>query len=181
MKRQGDFTKKEIRDLRTFALGMGLGFARDMRPADGLRRQCVHEAGHAAMYFMFGIPGWRVEVGPGGAELFLAPTNIRVEQSIVISLAGPLAEERWCGIRGVFRGALDDLWQAQETAERGGHDAKSLKALVASTREALHNNSRFVLAIADVLQRDGRLDDSDLGAVADVMAGPQASCLARAS
>ena len=75
MKRVDEFTKEDIDDLRAFALALGLGFARDSRVADGLRRSCIHECGHALMDVVLGIHGWHIELAGRGPETFIPPTR----------------------------------------------------------------------------------------------------------
>jgi hypothetical protein len=160
MMRREAFTKQDIRQLQAFALGIGLQFARDTRLAQGLRRVCIHEAGHAVMYVGLQLKGWRIELSAAGARTHFPVVAVRAEANILMSLAGPLAEEWLCGPRGVFYGALDDLWQVMEAREF--IDVDGFKALVAQTRQVLRDRKLQVLAFADMLQEDGTLSEGDL-------------------
>ena len=160
MKRQTPFTRVEIEELRLFALGIGLAFARDRRAADGRRRYLIHEAGHIVMYTGLGITGWHVRVDGTSAETSMPRVEVPTEVSIVMALGGPLAEEWLCGPRGVFLGAVDDLWQVKRAAEV--HSVAELKSFIAQTRQALSARKRYVLAAADVLGERGKLSEDDL-------------------
>jgi hypothetical protein len=72
---------------------------------------------------------------------------------ILMSLGGPLAEDRLCGPKGVLIGALDDVWQLKEAAE--GQNLDEVKALVQQARDEVVKREAQVLLIADILDETG--------------------------
>jgi hypothetical protein len=174
MMRREAFTSEEIRQVQAFALRIGLRFARDMRPVQGLRRSCIHEAGHAVMYAGFQVHGWRIEIDALGSIISMPTAAVPVEQHVIMSLGGPLAEEWLCGPRGVFLGAIDDLWQVMEA--RRVIDGDGFNTLVAYTRQVLKERKQLVLQFADVLQENGSLSEADLDAC-DSAGAARAICL----
>jgi hypothetical protein len=159
MKRQTPFTKQEVSDLQSFALSIGLAFARDSRITHGRRRICIHEAGHAVMYLGLGLEPWRIEIQVGGAESFMPAISMPVEEVIVMCLGGPVAEELLCGPKGVFLGALDDLWQIKQAADV--LELPDVKALVQKAREEIVSRKAHVVALAHVLLETGSLSSGD--------------------
>ena len=153
MKRRASFTKKDVRELQEFALSLGLDFAADTSVDQTRRRVCVHEAGHAVMYLGFGLEGWRIEIGDEGAESFIPPMHIRPEVMVLMAVAGGLAEERLCGPKGVFIGALDDVWQLMEAAE--GQNLDDVRALVGQARDVVAKREEQVVLVADILDETG--------------------------
>jgi hypothetical protein len=161
------YERPEIEALRNFAVSHGLTFARDRRTSTGLRRLCIHEAGHAIMCLGFGIPGWRIEIRADSAELSNPPTAVNIKIAIITALGGPLAEERWCGPEGVFLGAVDDIRQVKEASEDLGLSGESLREQIAKTRTVLERNAKLVMKLADWLQMKGSLSEADFADTLD--------------
>jgi hypothetical protein len=168
MKRQTPLTKQEVLELQAFALSIGLAFARDTRTALGRRRTCIHEAGHAVIYLGLGLTEWRIELQHGGAETFVSRVAVPYEGAIFMALGGPIAEESLCGPKGVFMGALDDIWQVKDASAL--LDLAALRTLVERAREAVAERKLYVLALADVLDKNGTLSGNDIEEVEALVA-----------
>ena len=165
MKRDEGFAGADVHELQAFALSLGLRFARDLRVAEGRRRACIHECGHALMYIALGVHGWYIELdGDRGPEIFNPPEALECEAVVLMGLAGPLAEEKLCGPKGVFRGAVDDIWQVREAARTLGAEATDLLPLVVQARDIVAKHGASIVAMAELLQRQGRLSEEDVSA-----------------
>ena len=79
--------------------------------------------------------------------------HIKPEVMVLMAVAGGLAEERLCGPKGVFIGALDDVRQLKEAAE--GQNLDDVRALVQQATDEVVKREAQVLLIADILDETG--------------------------
>jgi len=114
------------------------------------------------MYVVLGIHGWHIELAGRGPETFIPPTAVHGEAAILMALGGPLAEEKLCGPKGVFHGAIDDIWQVRDGARTLGVEVPNLRPLVARAREILRKHGLAVIEMAEILQKRGRLSEDDV-------------------
>ena len=166
-------TAQEEGDLRRFAIDIGLTFARDTRVKRcGLRRACIHELGHSAMYLALGVPfRWDITVHLSAAgdyfgETTFAPIPISLDASIVMALGGPLAEAALCGPKSVFPGAVDDIAQIFDAHRNGEYPLTEIRRLVFVARESVEANKGFIVAAAPLLARTRAISSEQLLALA---------------
>lgn len=151
-----------------------------------LTNTAYHEAGHAVMHIVRSIPIDYVTIVPNddykgavrwnhGPSVMLnmnMGNNSREIRSlaidaILISLAGPVAEEKFAGLYDK-NGSADDLFHADEIAMHYSRNPeKYIKAKFAETRKVISRNWRLVGRVAEALLEHKTLDHDTLLEIAE--------------